>query len=52
MKQLLKEMYEAPLAEVLVVEMEDHLLNGSVLGVDASREDGYEYGGSYEWGNE
>lgn len=52
MKQLLKEMYEAPMAEVLVVKMEDHLLDGSVQGVNASRGDGYDYGGYYEWGDE
>jgi hypothetical protein len=52
MKQLLKETYEAPMAEVLEVKMEGRLLDASVRGVNASREDGYDFGGSEEWGNE
>lgn len=36
MKQLLKETYEAPLAEVLEVKMEENLL-GSVEGVQSER---------------
>ena len=40
MKQLYKESYEAPMAEVLVVKMEENLLEGSV-GVTSTREDAY-----------
>ena len=36
MKQLLKETYESPLAEILEVKMEENLL-GSVEGVQSER---------------
>ena len=41
MKLLLKETYEAPMAEVLVVKMEEHLLDGSV-GITSERNGGYD----------
>ena len=42
--------YEVPIAEVLEVRMEKHLLDGSVQGVTSSRSgDGYTYGGSEDW---
>ena len=42
--------YEVPIAEVLEVRMEKHLLDGSVQGVTSSRNgDGYTYGGSEDW---
>ena len=36
----IKEFYEAPMAEVLEVRMENHLLDGSVQGVTSERVDG------------
>ena len=48
MKQLHKESYEAPLAEVLEVRMEENLLQGSV-GIQSSREGGYGDAVEDEW---
>ena len=46
MKQLHKEMYEAPLAEILVVDLEDNLLGDSSVGIQSTR--GNSYGNAFE----
>ena len=46
MKRLLKEMYEAPLAEMLVVDLENNLLGESSVGIQSTR--GNSYGTAFE----
>lgn len=49
MKQLFNQTYEAPLAEVLEVKMEVHLLDGSIKGVQSTREGSYGAATYEEW---